>query len=202
MNIEQLDFDKNGGLIPAIIQDSNNYRVLMLGYMNRESLEKTLETGYVTFYSRSREALWTKGETSGNYLEFVDIQSDCDNDTLLVMAKPHGPVCHTGNDACFYEKEFTSDLGFLSDLEQLLQTRKKELPEGSYTSKLFKKGLDKITQKVGEEAVETVIASKNDDEEEFIYESSDLVFHLMVLLTEKGLSLNDLVRELEKRHGK
>lgn len=203
MNVQSLDFEKGNGLLPAVVQDHKSYQVLMVGYMNKEAVEKTLTIGKVTFYSRSKERLWTKGETSENYLEVVDIQSDCDDDTLLILAKPHGPTCHTGNTSCFYEKDFKADnpLAFLLKLEKLLQDRKKELPEGSYTSSLFKKGLDKITQKVGEEAVETVIASKNEDDSEFVYEASDLLFHLMMLLTEKDYSLKDLVEELESRHG-
>lgn len=203
MDINNLDFQKNDGLIPAIVQDANNARVLMLGYMNRESIEKTIETGYVTFFSRSHEELWTKGETSGNYLKFEDVQADCDNDTLLITAHPHGPVCHTGNESCFYEKPYQppeSQYGFLGYLEDLLKQRYTNRPENSYTTKLFDKGLDKITQKVGEEAIETVIASKNQEDEEFIYEASDLLFHLMVLLVERGVPFEELISELENRH--
>lgn len=201
MNADNLTFDKNG-LIPAIIQDAGNLRVLMLGYMNPESLQKTLESGLVTFYSRSRQKLWTKGETSGNTLKLVSIHKDCDDDTLLITATPNGPTCHTGNISCFY-RENTAPAApgsFLFELQALLRERKESTPEGSYTSSLFQKGLDKIAQKVGEEAVETVIASKNTDEKEFLYEASDLLFHLMVLLTERGNTLEDLISELEKRH--
>lgn len=199
---DKLRFDENG-LIPAIIQDSGSLRVLMLGYMNHESLTQTLETRKVTFYSRSRQALWVKGERSGNFLHLHELRYDCDADALLVTARPEGPTCHTGEASCFYRDKSAPQhkLEFLMQLQQLLQTRKTELPEGSYTTSMFRKGLDKIAQKVGEEAVETVIAAKNDDKAEFIYEASDLLFHLMLLLTEKDLSLENLVKELEKRHG-
>jgi len=207
MNIEELNFDKGDGLIPAIIQDEKTGRVLMLGYMNREAVEKTLKSGLVTFYSRSKKRLWTKGETSGNYLHLREIQKDCDDDTILVQAEPEGPTCHTGHDSCFHEKQFSpswqatsNGKAFLDELEDLLYNRKKNLPEKSYTSTMFKKGLDRIAQKVGEEGVETVIAAKNDDKAAFIYEASDLVFHLMLLLVEKGIPFNTLVRELERRH--
>jgi len=207
MNIEELNFDKGDGLIPAIIQDEKTGRVLMLGYMNREAVEKTLKSGLVTFYSRSKKRLWTKGETSGNYLHLREIQKDCDDDTILVQAEPEGPTCHTGHDSCFHEKQFSpswqatsNGKAFLDELEDLLYNRKKNLPEKSYTSTMFKKGLDRIAQKVGEEGVETVIAAKNDDKAAFIYEASDLVFHLMLLLVEKGIPFNTLVKELERRH--
>jgi phosphoribosyl-ATP pyrophosphohydrolase/phosphoribosyl-AMP cyclohydrolase len=202
MNIQELDFDKGNGLIPAIIQDANTFQVLMLGYMNKEALQATLDKKRVTFYSRSREQLWTKGETSGNYLDLVDIQQDCDRDTLLVLARPHGPTCHTGKQSCFHEKEFKpkQDLNFITDLENLIKSRKSELPEESYTTSLFKKGVDTIAQKVGEEAVETVIESKNQDDSKFIGEVSDLLFHLLVLLVEKGIPLQRVVDRLEQRH--
>lgn len=201
MNPTELTFDQNG-LIPAIVQDSSTRQVLMLAYMNREALQKTLDTRLVTFYSRSRQKLWTKGETSGNTLELVQIQADCDSDTLLVSAKPNGPACHTGNTSCFFENEFSTDeaYGFLKQLEDLLRNRKHEMPQGSYTSRMFAKGLDKITQKVGEEAIETVIASKNEDEDEFIYEASDLLFHLMLLMVEKEVPFAKLIDELKRRH--
>lgn len=201
---EKIDFAKGNGLVPAIVQDADSFEVLMLGYMNREAVETTLEKELVTFFSRSKQRLWTKGETSENYLNLVDLQVDCDGDTLLVLARPEGPVCHTGNDTCFFEKDFktpSESFSFLSRLESLLQDRKENLPENSYTSSLFSGGVDKISQKVGEEAVETVIAAKNEDLDEFTYESADLLFHLMVLLTERGVSLSDLVKELENRHG-
>ena len=204
MNIDELDFEKGDGLIPAIIQDAENFQVLMLGYMNREALETTLEEERVTFYSRSKERLWTKGETSGNYLTLVDLQQDCDSDALLILAHPNGPVCHTGEQSCFHRKNFApqNGLGFLDDLEKLIVSRQKEMPEDSYTTYLFEKGLDKITQKVGEEAVETIIEAKNNKKKKFIGEVADLLFHLMVLLTEKGISLNKVVKKLKKRHKK
>lgn len=205
IDIESIDFAKGDGLIPAVIQDADNFQVLMLGYMNRESLETTLEKKQVTFFSRSKERLWTKGETSGNYLELIDIQSDCDNDTLLVLAKPEGPTCHTGEDTCFYKKDFSpseNKLNFLNDLETLIQDRKKTMPEDSYTTFLFDKGLDTISQKVGEEAVETIIEAKNDEDEKFTGEVADLLYHLMVLLVEKDISLDEIVKRLEERHAK
>jgi len=204
IDIDTLDFDKGDGLIPAIIQDAESYQVLMLGYMDKEALQKTLEEERVTFYSRSRERLWTKGETSGNHLDLVDMQKDCDNDTLLVLVHPQGPTCHTGEQSCFHQKEFKSNnkLSFLDDLEELIISRKKERPEDSYTTHLFDKGLDKITQKVGEEAVETVIASKNKNKKKFIGEVADLIYHLMVLLVEKGIPLQKIVKKLTKRHKK
>jgi phosphoribosyl-ATP pyrophosphohydrolase/phosphoribosyl-AMP cyclohydrolase len=204
IDIESLDFKKSDGLIPAIIQDANNFQVLMLGYMNKEALQQTLEEERVTFYSRSKERLWTKGETSGNFLELVDIQEDCDNDTLLILAEPHGPTCHTGEQSCFHQKKFKpkNTLGFLNELEALIKSRKKEMPEDSYTTYLFSKGTDKIAQKVGEEAVETVISSKNKNKKDFIGEAADLIFHLMVLLTDKDISLKKVVKKLKKRHKK
>jgi phosphoribosyl-ATP pyrophosphohydrolase/phosphoribosyl-AMP cyclohydrolase len=207
MNIEELDFDKGDGLLPVIIQNYNNGQVLMLGYMNRKAVEKTLKSGLVTFYSRSKKRLWTKGESSGNYLHLKQIQKDCDSDTILILADPDGPTCHTGAVSCFHEKPFHStwhqsanEKAFLDDLEKLLYDRKSTLPEKSYTSSMFKKGLDRIAQKVGEEGVETVIAAKNDDESAFIYEASDLIFHLMLLMVEKEIPFNKLVAELERRH--
>ena len=204
IDIESLDFKKGDGLIPAIIQDADNFQVLMLGYMNKEALQQTLEEEHVTFYSRSKERLWTKGETSGNFLELVDIQEDCDNDTLLILAKPHGPTCHTGEQSCFHQKKFKpkNNLGFLNELEALIKSRKKEMPEDSYTTYLFNKGTDKIAQKVGEEAVETVISSKNKNKKQFVGEAADLIFHLMVLLTDKDISLKKVVKKLKKRHKK
>lgn len=203
IEVDTLDFEKGDGLIPAIIQDAENFQVLMLGYMNKEALQTTLEEDRVTFYSRSKGRLWTKGETSGNYLELVDIQKDCDNDSLLILAKPHGPTCHTGDQSCFHEKTFKpkNSLAFLNDLEKLIISRKKEMPEDSYTTYLFEKGVDKIAQKVGEEAVETVIESKN-GKKKFVAEAADLVFHLMVLLVEKDVSLKKVVKKLKKRHKK
>jgi len=204
IDIDTLDFEKGDGLIPAIIQDADNFQILMLGYMNREALETTLEEERVTFYSRSKERLWTKGETSGNYLDLVDMQEDCDNDTLLILANPNGPTCHTGEKSCFHKKTFKpkNKLDFLNELEELIISRKKERPKDSYTTYLFNKGLDKITQKVGEEAVETVIESKNKNKKKFIGEVADLIFHLMVLLVEKGVSLKKIIKRLRKRHQK
>lgn len=195
------DFNKENGLIPAIIQDVNTREVLMLGYMNEESYKLTLETGNVTFFSRSRNEIWVKGETSGNYLKVKSHQLDCDQDTLLFQVNPTGPACHRGTITCFDEENSIEipSVGFLTDLQDLLEERKKTMPEGSYTSKMFKKGLDKLAQKVGEEAIETVIAAKNNNEE-LLYESSDLLFHLMMLLTERGMRLEDLSAELKRRH--
>jgi len=205
IDIDKLDFAKNDGLIPAIIQDADMFEVRMLGYMNRAALEKTLEEGMVTFYSRSKQRLWTKGETSGNTLKLVDIQADCDDDTLLVLAEPKGPTCHTGAESCFHEKVFEpreDGLRFIQILEKLLVERKQTLPEDSYTSKMFQKGLDKVAQKVGEEAVETVIASKNDNEEEMLNETADLLFHTLLLLVEKEIPLQKVVDTLKERHAK
>ncbi len=200
MDINQLDFGKLDGLIPAIVQDDVTNKVLMLGFMNQEALEKTRETGKVTFYSRTRKRLWTKGEESGNFLNLVSIDSDCDNDTLLIKVNPVGPVCHTGNDTCWNETNKQDDLNFLKYLQDFIDQRKKEMPEGSYTTSLFQSGTRKITQKVGEEAVETIIGAMANDDENFIYEGADLLYHLIVLLTHKGYRLEDLARELQKRH--
>lgn len=205
MDIEKLDFNKGDGLIPAIIQDADTYQVLMLGYMNKLALEETISEGRVTFYSRSKERLWTKGETSENYLDVAEIQADCDNDTLLILANPHGPTCHTGETSCFHEKEFKPKkerYAFLKELEDLIKDRKANLPEDSYTTYLFNKGIDKMAQKVGEEAVETVIEAKNNKKKKFVGEVADLVFHLMVLMVEKGVSLKKVVKKLKKRHNK
>ncbi len=195
-----IDFDKGGGLVPAIIQDSSTLRVLMLGYMNREAYDKTVQTGLVTFYSRSRKCLWTKGETSGNYLKLVDIKVDCDNDTLLVKAVPQGPVCHTGTDTCWGETNEASPLLFLSELSDFIECRHREMPEGSYTTSLFRDGLNRMAQKVGEEALELVIEATNGTDERLVYEGSDMLYHLIVLLTSKGLRIEDLARELQERH--
>lgn len=204
IDIDTVDFDKGDGLIPAIVQDADSFQVLMLGYMNREALETTLEKERVTFFSRSKQRLWTKGETSGNYLDLVDLQQDCDNDTLLVLAHPQGPTCHTGNESCFFKKDFkpTSSPDFLSQLESLIVSRKKERPEGSYTTYLFNEGLDLITQKVGEEAIETVIEAKNNNPDEFKGEVADLLYHLLVLLAEKDISLEEVIKKLKSRHKK
>lgn len=194
-----LDFQKMNGLVPAIIQDNNTLKVLMLGFMNEEALKKTEETGRVTFFSRTKNRLWTKGEESGNFLHVVSITPDCDNDTLLVKVNPTGPVCHTGSDTCWDEDNKT-DIAFLQYLQEFITRRKAEMPEGSYTTSLFDKGLNRMAQKVGEEAVETVIEAVNGTDEGFLYEASDLVYHLIVLLTAKGYSLADIAKELEKRH--
>ncbi len=199
-NISQLDFDKMDGLIPAVIQDDKTMKVLMVGFMNKEAVEKTLELGKVTFFSRTKNRLWTKGETSGNFLNLVSILQDCDEDTLLVKVNPVGPVCHTGTDTCFDEINKNGDTQFLSYLQDFIDKRKKEMPEGSYTTSLFKKGTRTITQKVGEEAVETIIGAMANDDENFIYESGDLLYHLIVLLSHKGYRIEDVVRELKKRH--
>ncbi len=195
----KLDFKKMGGLIPAIVQDVNTNKVLMLGFMNEEAYEETKETGKVTFFSRTKNRLWMKGETSGNTLQVVNMMVDCDNDTILIKAIPAGPVCHTGADTCFGEKNI-EDIMFLKYLQDFIERRRQDMPEGSYTTSLFQKGVNRMAQKVGEEAVETVIEATNGTEDGFIYEASDLVYHLIVLLTSKGLRLEDLARELKKRH--
>ncbi|WP_430935755.1 bifunctional phosphoribosyl-AMP cyclohydrolase/phosphoribosyl-ATP diphosphatase HisIE, partial [Saccharicrinis sp. 156] len=182
----KIDFDKLGnGLVPAIIQDASTSKVLMLGFMNQEAFDKTQAEGKVTFYSRTKNRLWTKGEESGNFLNVVSIMIDCDNDTLLIKANPAGPTCHTGSDTCFNEKNDT-DIAFLTHLQDFIDKRKAEMPEGSYTTSLFKKGTRKITQKVGEEAIETVIGAMANDDENFLYEGADLLYHLIVLLAHKG----------------
>lgn len=196
----KLDFEKMNGLVPAIIQDDRTLRVLMLGFMNEEALQKTLSTNKVTFYSRSRKCLWTKGETSGNYLNVVSIKCDCDNDTLLIKAIPDGPVCHTGADTCWNERNTSSPLAFLSELQDFIEKRHEEMPEGSYTTSLFKDGLNRMAQKVGEEALETVIEAVNGSDERLIYEASDMFYHLIVLLTEKGIRIERIAEELQTRH--
>src|SRR5574344_1592438 len=193
----KIDFEKMGGLIPAIIQDSATSKVLMLGFMNEEAYAKTKETGMVTFFSRTKNRLWTKGETSGNFLKVVQMLVDCDNDTLLIKAIPAGPVCHTGKDTCFGEKN-QEDVMFLKFLQDFIEQRRQEMPEGSYTTSLFNKGVNRMAQKVGEEAVETVIEATNGTDEGFVYEASDLIYHLIVLLTSKGYSLGDLGMEMKK----
>ena len=196
----KIDFDKCGGLVPAIIQDATTKVVLMLGYMNEEALQKTQETGLVTFFSRSRQCLWTKGETSGNYLHLVDIKVDCDNDTLLIQAKPDGPTCHKGTDTCWGEENRPNPLLFLSELSDFIEKRHEEMPEGRYTTSLFKDGLNRMAQKVGEEALELVIEATNGTNERLIYEGSDMLYHLIVLLTSKGLRIEDMAKELMERH--
>lgn len=198
--MENLDFEKQGGLIPAIIQDADTSKVLMLGYMNEESLKITQETGKVTFWSRTRKCLWTKGETSGNFLNVVSIKEDCDKDTLLIKVNPAGPVCHTGSDTCFDEVNEADCVMFFKTLQEFIERRHAEMPEGSYTTSLFKAGVNKMAQKVGEEAVETVIEATNGTDGRLIYEASDLMYHLIVLLTSKGLSIEDIAQDLKKRH--
>lgn len=195
-----IDFEKMGGLVPAIIQDANTRQVLMLGYMNAEAYAKTVETGKVTFWSRSRQTLWTKGETSGNFLDLVDMKADCDNDTLLVRVHPHGPTCHTGTDTCWGETNSPEPLAFLKELQDFIERRHEEMPEGSYTTRLFRDGVNKMAQKVGEEALETVIEATNGTNDKLIYEAGDMVYHLLVLLTSKGLRIEDIAQELQRRH--
>ena len=196
----KIDFEKMGGLVPAIIQDATTKNVLMLGFMNEEAYEKTLATKHVTFWSRTRNTLWTKGETSGHFLNLVDMKIDCDNDTLLVRVNPVGPTCHTGTDTCWGEENESNPLLFLSELQSFIDKRKQEMPEGSYTTSLFNKGINKIAQKVGEEALETVIEATNGTTEHLVYEASDLLYHLIVMLTEKGLRIEDVAEELHRRH--
>jgi phosphoribosyl-ATP pyrophosphohydrolase/phosphoribosyl-AMP cyclohydrolase len=193
------DFKKSPeGLIPAVIQDAKTQVVLMLGYMNEDAFKKTQNEKRVTFFSRSKNRLWTKGEESGNFLDVVSITIDCDNDTLLIKANPVGPVCHTGADTCFNEKNNASD--FLDTLEKIIQDRKNNPTDASYTASLFKKGINKVAQKVGEEAVELVIEAKDNNEELFLNEAADLLYHYMILLTAKGYSLNDVKNILIERH--
>lgn len=199
MNLE-LDFDKMGGLIPAIVQDAVTQKVLMLGFMNKDAYEKTVETKLVTFWSRSRQCLWTKGETSGNFLHLVSLKADCDRDTLLIEAHPDGPVCHLGTDTCWGETNDLNPILFLSELQDFINKRHDDMPENSYTTSLFRKGVNKMAQKVGEEAVETVIEATNGTDDKLVYEASDLLYHLIVLLTSKGLRIEDVAAELAKRH--
>jgi phosphoribosyl-AMP cyclohydrolase / phosphoribosyl-ATP pyrophosphohydrolase len=194
------DFSKLSGLVPAVIQDHDTLKVLMLGFMNEEAFRITCETGRVTFFSRTKNRLWTKGEESGNFLDVVEIFNDCDNDTLLIKVHPVGPVCHTGADTCWNETNKQDDLLFLRTLQNLVDRRKQVMPEGSYTTSLFKAGTAKIAQKVGEEAVETVIGAMAGDDENFLYEGADLLYHLIVLLSHKGYRIEDLASELRKRH--
>jgi len=194
-----IDFKKQGGLVPAIVQDAVTGKVLMLAYMNEEAFAQTESSGKVTFFSRSKNRLWTKGEESGNFLNLVSIAVDCDNDTLLVKANPVGPACHTGADTCWNEKNEV-DIQFLSFLQDFIDTRFIEMPDGSYTTSLFKSGVNRMAQKVGEEAVETVIEATNGTDEGFLYEASDMIYHLIVLLTSKGYRIEDLAKELKKRH--
>jgi phosphoribosyl-ATP pyrophosphohydrolase/phosphoribosyl-AMP cyclohydrolase len=194
-----LDFEKMNGLIPAVIQDYRTAEVLMLGFMNEEAYDKTREEGRVSFYSRTKKRLWTKGEESGNYLDVVEILEDCDQDTILVKAVPAGPVCHTGARTCFGDVEY-KDLSFLFSLQELLKSRKAGLPEDSYTTKLFRSGVNKIAKKLGEEAVELVIEAKDHNDELFLNEAADLLFHMMILLVERGYTLEDVTQVLKSRH--
>lgn len=194
-----LDFNKLNGLVPAIVQDAKTNTVLMLGFMNQEAYEKTIATKLVTFYSRTKNRLWTKGEESGNFLDVVEILSDCDDDTLLIKTNPRGPVCHKGTKTCFDDKNYTPTL-FLDYLQDLIYQRKAAMPEGSYTTKLFNKGINKIAQKVGEEAVELVIEAKDNNDDLFLNEAADLMFHLLVLLAAKNHKLTDVVGVLQERH--
>ena len=195
-DLQALDWAKGDGLLPAIVQDANNLRVLMLGYMNAEALATTQSSGYVTFYSRSKQRLWKKGETSGHVLELVSIQADCDNDTLLVLARPQGPTCHLQRDSCFAD----APSSFIADLDAIVAQRERERPAGSYTTKLFDEGIRRIAQKVGEEGVETALAAVVQDDAAVLGESADLVFHLLVLLRARGLSLRDVSSLLQARH--
>ena len=209
-NNMEIDFEKMQGLVPAIIQDAETRQVLMLGYMNRQAYDLTVMTGKVTFWSRTRKTTWTKGETSGNYLHVVDIKNDCDNDTLLIRVNPVGPVCHTGTDTCWGEKntpmlatkrdEASNPLLFLSELQNFIEERHRQMPEGSYTTSLFRDGLNRMAQKVGEEALELVIEAVNGTDERMIYEGSDMLYHLLVLMTSKGLRIEQMAEELMLRH--
>jgi phosphoribosyl-ATP pyrophosphohydrolase/phosphoribosyl-AMP cyclohydrolase len=194
-----LDFNKLNGLIPAIIQDYITDKVLMLGFMNQDAFEKTKKDKLVTFFSRTKNRLWTKGEESGNFLEVIEIFEDCDKDTLLIKVRPRGPVCHTGMDTCFNEKN-ENELLFIKFLQDLIDKRKTELPEDSYTTKLFKKGINKIAQKVGEEAVELIIESKDQNDDLFLNEAADLMYHFLVLLSAKSYRIEDVVKILKSRH--
>jgi phosphoribosyl-ATP pyrophosphohydrolase/phosphoribosyl-AMP cyclohydrolase len=197
----ELNFNKLAGeLLPAVIQDNTTDKVLMVGFMNKEAYDKTVSTGLVTFFSRTKNRLWTKGEESGNFLKVVTIQPDCDQDTLLIKVNPVGPVCHTGSDTCWGEENKAEDILFLKHLQDFIDKRKREMPQGSYTTTLFEDGLNRMAQKVGEEAIETVIEAMAGNDERLLYEASDLVYHLIVLLSHKGYRIEDIARELKKRH--
>ncbi|MFC5192593.1 bifunctional phosphoribosyl-AMP cyclohydrolase/phosphoribosyl-ATP diphosphatase HisIE [Algoriphagus aquatilis] len=196
-----IDFTKMNGLIPAIVQDALSGKVLMQGFMNAEALAKTQETGMVTFFSRSKDRLWTKGETSGNFMELVSVAADCDGDSILIKANPRGPVCHTGADTC-WDEENTSKTGFIDQLRAIIKDRKNNPSDKSYTASLFAKGINKIAQKVGEEAVEIVIEAKDDNKELFLGEAADLFFHYLVLLEAKGYELDEVMEVLMQRHKK
>lgn len=198
---KRIDWNKVDGLVPAIVQDYQSSQVLMMGYMNSDALTKTADTGNVTFFSRTKERLWTKGETSGNVLQLKNIALDCDNDTLLVKAEPIGPTCHTGTTTCFdADKQEESQMVWLHQLEQLLAARKSADPDSSYTASLYARGTKRISQKVGEEGVEVALAATSGDKAELVCESADLIYHLMVLLQDQGLSMNDVINKLKERH--
>ncbi len=194
--LKNLDWTKGGGLLPAVVQDADTLRVLMLGYMNAEALAATRASGHVTFYSRSKQRLWTKGESSGHFLDVVSVQADCDDDTLLVLARPHGPTCHLGRASCFPD----APGGFLAELDALVAQRERERPAGSYTTKLFESGVRRVAQKVGEEGVETALAAVAEGDAELLGESADLLYHLIVLLRSRGLSLEAAISVLRERH--
>jgi len=199
INLDKIDWDKGQGLVPAIVQNSDNGQILMLAYMDREALAQTLDSKKVTFFSRSKNRLWTKGETSGNWLDFISGEMDCDADTLLIQARPQGPSCHTGSVTCFNDQT-PSNIGFLDQLGALIADRHKTMPEGSYTTSLFAEGKARIAQKVGEEGVELALARMKDDNAEMASEAADLLFHMMVLLEDAGLSLGDAISVLQNRH--
>ncbi|MDT8409948.1 MAG: bifunctional phosphoribosyl-AMP cyclohydrolase/phosphoribosyl-ATP diphosphatase HisIE [Wenzhouxiangellaceae bacterium] len=200
-DFKTMDWDKGDGLLPAVVQDAGTGRVLMLGYMNFEALEKTRATGHVTFFSRSRQRLWTKGETSGNTLELRGIDSDCDRDTLLIQAIPHGPTCHLGSDTCF-GNEIKPAVGFLCQLERVIDSRRSADPESSYTARLLARGVKRCAQKVGEEGVEVALAATAGDRAELVTESADLLYHLLVVLAASDVGLEEIFEELKQRHGK
>ena len=198
MNFSDFNLEKTGdGLLPVIIQDSRTLKVLMLGYMNEEAFDKTVESGHVTFWSRGRKCLWTKGETSGHFLNLVDMYKDCDSDTLLIKAIPVGPTCHRGTLSCF---DTPDEEGFVGQLQELIHTRHEEMPEGSYTTRLFIKGVKAISKKVGEEAAESIIEAVDGNRDRFIYEASDLLYHYLVLMEQMGCTISDLEKELALRH--
>ena len=199
INIDQVDWEKGDGLVPAVIQDVNNGHVLMLGYMNKEALSHTINSGKVTFFSRSKNRLWTKGETSGNWIDYVRGEIDCDADTILVQARPNGPVCHTGSISCFNDVA-PDNIQFLNQLGLLIADRHAAMPAGSYTTSLFADGKDRIAQKIGEEGVELALARMKDDKTEIANETADLLFHMMVLLQDAGLTLGGVIKVLEERH--
>jgi phosphoribosyl-ATP pyrophosphohydrolase/phosphoribosyl-AMP cyclohydrolase len=202
LDASTIDFGKGDGLVPAVVQDADSGAVLMLAYMNREALEQTLARKRAVFFSRSKQRLWEKGETSGHTLEVVDVVADCDNDTVLVMARPRGPACHNGTLTCFGDepRSAAGEVAFLAKLEAVIESRAREKPENSYTARLLDKGIAKVSQKVGEEGVETALAGASESDQKVIEESADLLFHLLVLLRARGLTLAQVVRQLESRH--